>query len=161
MSDWRELVLRLSALLSPSSFTLPLSFSPSVSLCLSLCSPSMPLMPSLRSRSPPGAGQWVEVARAQRKRWRGRPRGAPSLANRQSPQLPASQKPAAGLFRQLSRALSLGLLRLGFLLGLGSHREEQGQVPGTSAGMQGSFPRCRQRPGRSASWDPGVKQPQS
>lgn len=35
---------------------------------------------------------------------------------------------------------SLSLLRLGFLLGLGSQWEEQGQVPGKAPGMQRSFP---------------------
>lgn len=85
----------------------------------------------------------MEVAGAPRKPWHGRPCCTPSSHSRQRPKPLASQKPASGLFRQLSRVLSLGLLRLGFLLGLGSQWEEQGQVPGKSAGMQGSLPAVR------------------
>lgn len=134
-----------SQTLSPSLPLSLLSLWPSLLLCLSV----FPYPPPLYPRCPVcGSGHrqaqasWVEAARAQRKLWRGRPRcgRAKSSHNRQIPQLLASQKPASGLFRQLSRAPSLGLLRLGFLLGLGSHREEQGQVPGKSPGMQGSFP---------------------
>lgn len=44
-----------------------------------------------------------------------------------------------GALSQLSRALSLGPLRLCFLLSLGSYWEEQGQVPGKSPKMPGSF----------------------
>lgn len=73
-------------------------------------------------------------------------------------------QPQGSVARQLSHALSLGPLRLRFLLGLGSYWEEQGQVPGKSPGVQESFrgasvfPGCRDLSGLSAFWDPGVQQ---
>lgn len=117
-------------------------FSPSA--LLSFC-----LSPSPSSQSPcpvPSRGacrseaqtSWVEVGGVQHKPCRGAPGGA-ATAGRNRNRLPL-QKPAPGLFRPLSRVLYLGLLRLGFLLRLGSPREEQGQVPGKSPGMRGSFP---------------------
>lgn len=137
-------------------FSPPLSFlslSPSLLLSLSI---SLLSTPDARSAEPvtvrhrPAGWKWLG-RRASRgaqalqsvKRGCGGPRCARSSHNRRRPQPLASQKPASGLFHQPSRVHSLGLLGLGFLLRLGSQWEEQGQVPGTSPGMQGSFPAVR------------------
>ena len=137
---------RVSALLFYlSRFSFPLS-SP-----LFLFSFSVPLFstPEAQSAEPVSAG------RRGRSGWSAaqavaRPPGATRRAEQPLPAETAtacftSQKPAPGLCRLLSRRLSLGPLRLSFLLRLGSCWEEQGQVPGKSLGMQGSFPAAARR----------------
>lgn len=133
------------------SFSTSLSF---LSLCLllfSFLSLSVPLFSTLEAQS----AEPVSAGRRGRSGWSAAQAVArpPGAARRAEQPLPAetaiacftSQKPEPGRCRLLSRTLSLGPLRLSFLLRVGSCWEEQGQVPGKSLGMQGSFPAAARR----------------
>lgn len=107
--------------LSPLSFSLPSS------------TPDAQFTESVVSRHSGGSGWSTAQAMAQ-------PPGLRSGQLRLAETATACISEASpGALSQLSRALSLGPLRLCFLLSLGSYWEEQGQVPGKSPKMPGSF----------------------